>query len=1368
MKTKALLNSIIGLILTTLLLGFSPTPIQAQDASDTVTLAVIAGTNIRFAAFTGEEGLSSGSVFGITQDEHGFLWFATGDGLSRYDGYVFRIFRFDRGNPNSLSNNNIMAILQGQNGVLWLATNGGGVDRFDPVSETFTHYRHDPDNPNSLSGNAIPKYGLYEDRQGTLWIGTVDSGLNRLDPATGTVAHYYHDPQDPNSLSSNTIESVYQDSSGMLWIGTFDAGLNRLDPVSGQITRYLPDPEDPHTLPAADVRGIYEDRTGTLWMGTQNGFVSLDQQTGQFTRYVVAPDRSDAASLNAINLFHEDSMGNLWLGTDGAGILQFDRQQQQVVQYKNDPANPRSLRNNFVSSFWQDPSGTLWVGTQGGGANLVSTRPPKFAHYKHEADNPDSVADNFILSIFEDQAGIVWIGNDRTLNRWDRQSNTWEVYRNDPANPASISNGSVTAIQEDPDGTLWFGTYRGGLNRFDPQTGQFKAYRFDANDPHSLSDDIIRSLYRDSHGVLWVGGWNNGLNRFDRTTETFQRYLRDPDDPSSLSGGSVTDIYEDRAHTLWVATEGGGLNRFDPTTETFQNFQNDPQNLNSLPNNAVRVLYEDRAGQFWIGTVGGLCAFDRTSGICTMVYTDKEGLPNNTIEGILEDEQGNLWISTNNGLSCFNPQTRAFRNYDALDGLQSNEFTVFTAFYKSPRSGEMYFGGMNGFNVFDPSQVVDDPFVPSVVFTDFRLLGKSVLPGGDSVLQKNINQTDELTLSYNQNDISFEFSALSYVAPAKNLYRYKLEGFDTDWRQVDSTERLAVYTNLDAGSYVFRVQGTNEDGVWNEQGTALNITITPPWWETWWFRGVAGLMVVGLFAAGYSYRVRNLRRRARDLETQVAERTRELTERTQELQIAKDVAEEAQRLAEVANQAKSVFLANMSHELRTPLNSILGYAQILQQRSGEPETIHAMKTIQQSGSHLLTLINDVLDTAKVEAGKLTLLPITIHFPTFLETIVEIIRSRTGEKQLYFTCETTGTMPEGILADEIRLRQVVLNLLSNAVKFTDAGQVMLRVTCLDAPDMMAQHPTPHSLLRFEVEDTGIGITPDQLEKIFQPFEQVGETSRRSEGTGLGLAISRQLVQLMGGDLFVESKLGQGSRFWFEIALPVTEISAKPVESSDRKYAGYRDPRRTVLVVDDVASNRAMLVDLLAPLGFEVIEAADGQQAITAAQETRPDVILMDRRMPVMNGLTAAQQIRQLPELTGTPIISVSASVSDEDQVASLAADYDAFLPKPIQWPRLAALIERLLQLEWIYEEVQGEDLTISETTQDIIAPPQAELEQLLELALQGKMRGIRERATHLETLDARYTPFARSLHDLAEGFETQQILVLIKRYLEEKR
>jgi PAS domain S-box-containing protein len=486
--------------------------------------------------------------------------------------------------------------------------------------------------------------------------------------------------------------------------------------------------------------------------------------------------------------------------------------------------------------------------------------------------------------------------------------------------------------------------------------------------------------------------------------------------------------------------------------------------------------------------------------------------------------------------------------------------------------------------------------------------------------------------------------------------------------------------------------------------------------------------------------------------------------RTAELSVAKE-------RAEVASEAKSTFLAKMSHDLRTPLNAILGYAQLLQKRNLSGETMNGLKTIQRSGEHLLTLINDILNLSKIEAGKLELYPTLIQFPAFLEDIIGIIRPRTEGKDLAFVFETTSPLPAGAEVDQTRLRQVLLNLLDNAVKFTDTGGITFRVSRVEADEEGEPSAAP-ARLRFEVEDTGTGIAADELERIFLPFEQAGEVICRMKGTGLGLPISRQLVQLMGGSLQVRSEPGKGSRFWFEIAVPVKAAATEAARLPDRQISGYQGPRRRVLVVDDTGSNREVMAGFLQAAGFEVGEAADGAESIRQAQKLRPDLILMDLQMPVMDGFEAALRIRQIRELREVVIIAASASVSEEDQSRSREAGYDAFLSKPISWPKLSALLEKHLKLEWEYSEPREQAGTITPATaapiERLAPPPLPELEVLLELARMGDLSAIQERAAHIEILDGRFIPFAKRLSALAGGFEEQEILNWIRKCLEVKR
>jgi len=523
-----------------------------------------------------------------------------------------------------------------------------------------------------------------------------------------------------------------------------------------------------------------------------------------------------------------------------------------------------------------------------------------------------------------------------------------------------------------------------------------------------------------------------------------------------------------------------------------------------------------------------------------------------------------------------------------------------------------------------------------------------------------------------------------------------------------------------------------------------------------------------------------LREHREHLEELVAERTAELAVAKEQAEEAQRAAETARSAAEAANQAKSTFLAHMSHELRTPLNSILGFAHTLQRQSADTETITRLNMIRQSGRHLLTLINDILDLSKIEARKLDLHPTTIHLPSFLETIVNIIQSRIGEKPLVLHYEPDPNLLPGIEADETRLRQVLLNLLGNAVKFTNEGQVTLRVGSkkyeVGSKGEKPLLPTPsnasysHSLFRFEVEDTGIGISPDKLKAIFQPFEQVGNIAHRVEGTGLGLAISQHLVELMGGSLQVKSELGRGSTFWFEVAFPVVDVSVQETPFIQQKLIGYKGRPRKILVVDDQPENRLVLLDILAPLGFAVTLATNGQEGVAQAREIQPDLILMDLVMPVMTGFEAVQEIRQITELQDTPIFAISASTVETDQVESRRIGCEAFLLKPVLAEKLFGLIETYLELKWTYEaaSIEPEEAFLAIPEADIIPPSQAELKVLYELAMFGSMERIEERAIHLVELDETYEPFANKLRDFTNTFEDEQLLAFVEKFMKENQ
>lgn len=871
--------------------------------------------DIRFERISGEKGLPGSSVNSILQDSRGFLWVGTDDGLSRYDGYTFKVYRNDPENPYSLSYNDVTSIYEDASGTLWIGTEDGGLNRFDREMEQFGHYKHDPDNPHSLSHNSVS--ALYEDQSGTLWIGTYGGGLNQLDRKKERFVRYKNNPDDPHSLSHDLVWTVYEDQSGALWIGTKD-GLNVFDREHQRFIRYKNDLTDPYSLCDNSVMAIYEDREDGFWIGTRGGLAKFNRKTQQFLSYRHDPSDPYSLSNDSVLSIFEDQMGRLWIGTEGGGLNRFHQQTERFTHYKAGKNDPYGLPSNYISSIYEDRSGVFWVGSYGGGLLKSHRKTVKFLHYRHDPYNPDSLSHNAVSSIYKDQTDGLWVGTfGGGLNKIDWKWKTGIVthYQHDPKNPHSLSHNSIWAICEDHLGDLWIGTEGGGLNKFDHKTEQFIHYRHDPSNPDSLSHDAVSAIYEDLSETLWIGTLGGGLNKFHRETEQFTRYGSDSANPYSLSEHAVSSIYEDRSGTLWVGTFGGGLNKFDRKTEQFTHYRNEPDVAESLSNNLVWSIYEDQSGILWVGTGGGLNKFDRVAETFTH-YRKKDGLPNEIIYGILEDTHGNLWISTNNGVARFDPRTAKIKTYHEGDGLQGNQFNP-NAFHKSGR-GEMFFGGINGFNAFYPETIQDNPHVPPIVFTDFQIFNQSVRPGEQYVLpakkehaklvqktrpsplQRSITEITDLTLSYKERVFSFEFAALDFTIPEKNQYAYMMEGFDEDWIY-SGTRRFAQYTDLPAGDYIFRVKGANNDGTWNEEGISLNITVTPPFWGTFWFRA----FIIGLIVFGYIARVKRIKKHRKILEIKVNERTKELQENMRRLEdevVERKHAEEALKKSEEYNR----------------------------------------------------------------------------------------------------------------------------------------------------------------------------------------------------------------------------------------------------------------------------------------------------------------------------------------------------------------------------------------------------------------------------------------------------------------------------------
>ena len=825
---------------------------------------VIDKHDIRFTRLSVNGQSLQSRIKNIVQDDYGFLWFGTFDGLYRYDGYTLKPYRHERGNPNSVAADYVLALYKDLDGSLWIGFKFGGLDKLDPSRETITHYHHESDKPGSLTNDNVNC--IYRDRSGNLWVGTA-GGLERFDASSETFTHYRHNPQDDKSLSSNTVLCVYEDRRRSLWVGTA-WGLDRLERDTGRFSRFLHDPMNPHSIGHNYVNFMLEDRSGILWLSSPlgSGLNAFDVRTGEFTRYSFHAEEPSDQSVVGVNKVFEDRDGALWLCTVDRGLLKLDRERKTFTRYVKEPGNPDSLPHNTVHELYEDAEGIMWVGTQSG-TSKFSREAPAFVNYKHEASNPNSVHDDMIWSVQADDHGSLWIGDENGLDRLNVRTGKFTFYHHDPKAPHSLSYDKVAAIREDRTGTVWLGTYGGGLDRFDRTTGRFFAYRHDPKNPASLSSDSVLSLLIDKQGTLWVGTQGGGLDRFESATGRFISYMNDPPNPDVL----FLALFEDREGILWAGTQDDGLDRFDPRTARFAIYRHNSDDPRSLSNNRVDAIWEDRQGRLWIGTDGGLDLMDRTRETF-IAFTTNDGLRDNSVRSILEDNRGYLWLGTHNGLARFDPRTTTFRNYSEPDGLAGNFLNPYAAegSCKTP-DGEMVFGSTSGVTAFYPERVSENRYVPPIRLTDFLLFNEPVREGKDSPITKSIWATNALTLTHRQSIFTLEFSALSYMAPEMNRYRYRLDGLETQWNEVNSGRRSATYTNLPAGHYTFRVQGSNNDGVWNGTGVNLAISVLPPWWATWWFRTIVSVTIAVLAFSAYQLHVRRLNLRFED---RLAERTR--------------------------------------------------------------------------------------------------------------------------------------------------------------------------------------------------------------------------------------------------------------------------------------------------------------------------------------------------------------------------------------------------------------------------------------------------------------------------------------------------------------
>jgi signal transduction histidine kinase/ligand-binding sensor domain-containing protein/CheY-like chemotaxis protein len=1314
---------------------------QAEGGDESPASAGLTPT-LHFSHLTVDDGLVQNSIEAILQDRQGFIWIGTPAGLSWYDGYRFTTYRYNADDPNSLSHNYVRDLFEDEAGMIWVATEGGGMNKFDPRTETFTRYLPDPKNPNSLAGDRI--FHIFQDSAGNFWfVGGGLTGLNRFNPATQTYTRYVSDPKDPTSFQGGGVFDMAEDKQGNLWLAAGHL-LARDEPQTEAFTYYKPPAPDEMRLTV-----LQWDSAGNLWIGGTAGFYHFDVQRELFSHYATPKGVEDLVV---------DETGAFWIASK-QGLYVFDPQTAQIIQhYHHDPTQVDSLNSDALKTLYWDRKGLLWIGTAETGLNVYDPRQARFAHYRHNPNTPTTLAPGPVNTISTAGESRLWVGTGTVLNLLDMATGQVKHY------PLEAQGTGINAVFQDRAGVVWVGMSNFQLYRFDPGTGQFSLYPLKTALSRQTPPKSIVAFYEDKEGALWVGVNHDGLYRLDPSRQQISFYEGPPSLSSLVLGTPVqtaprpplTDLAGDQAGNIWVTTLNG-FSRFDPRSGVFQLYRAKAGKVG--PDSFMETVFEASDGLIWVGSREGLIRFDPETNT-VKYYTEKEGLPMDFVVGILEDGVGNLWLSTKKGLSKFDPHQETFRNYDGADGLQGNEFMAQSS--GQTADGQMFLGGANGLTAFYPDQISDDPYQPPVVLTEFRLFNEPVLPGTAALLSQPVWEIDDLTLNYDQNIISFEFAALNYAASHKNRYRYKLEGFEEAWNEVDSSRRSATYTNLPAGNYLFRVQGTNSDRFWSNQEVALDLTVLPPWWETSWFRGLALVLAGGLIYGGYRWRVHAVENRNRMLEAQVAERTRDLQEREEQLRQAKEAAE-------AANQAKSIFLANMSHELRSPLNAILGFSQIIRRNGPLPQQAQEnLGIIIRSGEHLLSLINQVLDLSKIEAGHITLNETDFDLHRLLDDLEDMFFLKAHDKGLHLIVDRPDNLPRYIRTDEVKLRQVLINLFSNALKFTEKGGVTLRV------GLKGQEADPLTPIYFELEDTGPGIDSKEMDKLFEAFAQTETGRHAQEGTGLGLPISRKFIQLMGGDITVKSQVGYGTLFSFNIQCQAL-ASIQNRKSRNGHVSEIQNqivalepgqPRYRILVVDDKWTNRQLLIKLLNPLGFELREAQNGQEALQIWEEFEPHLIWMDMRMPVMDGFEATRRIKATTKGQATALIALTASSFEEERAIVLSAGCDDFVRKPFREVEIFEMMSKHIGTRYIYEEITFEKYLPETRPQPLLENLKAEINtlpaglliQLTEATELGDMELIGQALTSI----SHHQPLlAETLSQLAHNFEYDKILDLIQ-------
>ena len=1219
------------------------------------------------------------NVTALLQDQRGFIWMGSRDGLYRFDGHDFKVFRNDPADRNSLQNNHITSLFQDGPGNIWIGMIGG-LQMLDPAKLVFHQPPLDAEFLEKIKSGTVVQ--VHEDRHGYLWIVTNQLGTLRYHPPTNESVIYDNYKAEAGVAKTDASQGIVEDRTGNLWLSRGD-GIYRYQPDIRQFV------EVPFEVPEVDDRGnrlnnipmgLVATKDGSLWVSTfDGGLYRRNPNTGTWTGFQHDPDDPESLGDNRVLRLYQDSKDNLWVGTVQGGLNRFDPQRQSFVRYQNTVGEINSISANHVFSVLEDRNGLIWAGTIKG-VDVLKPVNAQFDFFQRDGNARSTLSSDKVSALLEDSRGQVWVGTrDAGLNRYDPQTRTYRVYRFNASDPNGLGNDTVWSILEDRQGRLWVTTSKGILHLYEPTTESFR--RFMLPDIGTLTfQHQIRCITEDENGILWMGTLGSGLYAFDPQTETFQVFLPENGNDRSLSSNAIFTLQADQQGGLWLGTLGGGVCYLDLEEQLFTCYPKaSGESSHNWTNKNIYALFVDRRQRVWVGTGDARLAVYDPDKDAFKYFPKKNQEASHIIAGITDDAQGNLWLATDGGLlhmtppeDLYSPQSVGrIKHFTREDGLQDNDFFKTTAVHQSP-SGHIYVGGHQGFNRFHPDSLVVRGVAPEVMLTDFQIFNRSVplasgrdLSAEQFYLDQHIEYLDKIALNHQQRSFSVHFAATDYGKTRQALFAYRLSGFNPEWTEIGRQHSL-TFTNLDAGNYTLEIRAAGSKGSWSEKVRSLHLVISPPWWQRTWAYLLWTTLIVAVLYGLYTY---NLRRQLEKAETR---RMKEL------------------------DHLKSRLYTNITHEFRTPLTVILGMADQISENAAELPKSYKEKIssgldlIHRNGKNLLRLINQLLDLSKLDSGKLKLQPVQGDIVAYLQYLTESFYSMAEDKgvRLVFYSEEKSLLMD---YDEEKIRQIVYNLLSNAIKFTpEKGKVVFHI-CKE------KHPKAERL-QMRINDTGVGIAAADLAHVFDRFYQADDsTTRKGEGTGIGLALTKELMELMQGEIRVESTPDSGTTF--SIYLPISQEAPlvtsrlsgqiSPSSSSISKDGVFdtllqsentleKPDAPILLIIEDNADVVRYIQNLLKD-DYLIHTAENGRIGIDRAFQLVPDIIISDVMMPEKDGFEVCRTLKQDQRTSHIPIILLTARAGQEDRVEGLLYGADAYLTKPFQKRELLIRLQKLVEL-----------------------------------------------------------------------------------------